>query len=98
MPLIPSLTLLPQVDEVLAILQQSLHQYPCLYVALQRKWNCGNMCEKPKLWHANGIPTLDNTQDEWMTAILINCYLSSAATLRVFVKLSVVYFVLHTVF
>jgi len=56
------------------------------------------MCEKPKLWHANGIPTLDNRPDEWMTAILINCYLSSAATLRVFVKLSVVYFVLHTVF
>ena len=57
-----------------------------------------NMCEKPELWHASGIPTLDNRPDEWMTVILLNCHLSSAATLRVFVKLSVVYFVSHTVF
>ena len=97
MPLIPSLTLLPQV-EMLAILQHLIH----IHVFTSHCSGSGTvenkMCKKPKLRHASGIPTLDNSPDEFMTVILINCHLSSPATLRVFVKLSVLYCVSYTIF
>ena len=98
MPLIPSLTLLPQV-EMLAILQHLIH----IHVFTSHCSGSGTvenkMCKKPKLRHASGIPTLDNSPDEFMTVILINCHLSSPATLRVFCQiicslLCIIYYIL----